>query len=375
MGRLRNKIFHLLKIFKFVKIFVSKRTKEGKEMPKKFVNTLEAAETYTHTHTHTHTHTGKFLPSLKQIGTICFLSIILISPTFATTPTLIPASDPGCNQAVLNTTSGSAALEAIYTPNTINTTWYTGYGENGVYSSPTTCDYGDTINLPTINPSRPGYAFNGWRLSNPLKHIDSSIDGITKYYHFLYNNQEACYLDGTYSIDSPVCSDSRFSNLAMNEWAVEFSYGTVYGQARCQAKDPGHAYIDENSDNALNGQIDVFLSEYATIAGPEKATILSQGITDYVAGNITLEELATLVDMKLYTTSGNVINTGNYCYCRIIGYKPDGATTIQNISSSQWGYLRVNFEDHCEDSCAGECGEYFLNNTFYFRQKLLDLTE
>ena len=291
---------------------------------------------------------------------------MLTVPAFADTVTTLP-NNALCNETNLGTESGSADIEVVWEANTINTQWYTGYGENTAAASATTCEYGGTINLPATNPSRPGYAFAGWKLrtptvpSNPLANLDTSINGTNS---------------GYISNDGLKVSNSNDYNLTENgSWAVEFSYGTVYGQARCQAKDPGHAYIDENSDNALNGQIDVFLSEYATIAGPEKATILSQGITDYVAGNITLEELATLVDMKLYTTSGNVINTGNYCYCRIIGYKPDGATTIQNISSSQWGYLRVNFEDHCEDGCAGACGEYFLDNEFYFRQKLLDLTE
>ena len=85
---------------------------------------------------------------MKKLLSASIIAIVFALPAFATTPTLIPASDPGCNQAVLNTTEGSAALEAIYTANTINTTWYTGYGENGQAASPTTCSYDGTINLP-----------------------------------------------------------------------------------------------------------------------------------------------------------------------------------------------------------------------------------
>ena len=106
------------------------------------------------------------MPSLKQIGTICFLSIILISPTFATTPTLIPASEPGCNQAVLNTTSGSAALEAIYTANTINTTWYSNGEQLTGAGVPSSCTY-DALLVPPTPDARPGYAFGGWTLRVP----------------------------------------------------------------------------------------------------------------------------------------------------------------------------------------------------------------
>ena len=75
-----------------------------------------------------------------------------------TTPTLIPASDPGCNQAVLNTTEGSAALEAIYTPNTIGTTWYSDGVQLEVDNAATSCTYDSAMTLPT-NPTKAGYVF------------------------------------------------------------------------------------------------------------------------------------------------------------------------------------------------------------------------
>ena len=97
---------------------------------------------------------------------LLFTSVVVmfaIMPAFADNePTLIPASEPGCNESVLNTTSGSAALEAIYTANTITTQWYTGYGANEQAANPTTCSYDGTINLPATNPTRAGYDFAGW---------------------------------------------------------------------------------------------------------------------------------------------------------------------------------------------------------------------
>ena len=104
------------------------------------------------------------MPSLKQIGTICFLSIISISPTFADneTPSYITNAS-NCNQGVLQTDTGPAALEANYSANRINTTWYsdgTALSGNGV---PSSCTY-DAALVPPTPDSRPGYAFGGWKI-------------------------------------------------------------------------------------------------------------------------------------------------------------------------------------------------------------------
>ncbi|MBR0212401.1 MAG: InlB B-repeat-containing protein, partial [Alphaproteobacteria bacterium] len=88
---------------------------------------------------------------------------MLAVPAFATTPTTLP-NNALCNETNLGTESGSADIEVVWTPNTINTQWYTGYGENTAAANATTCEYGGTINLPATNPSRAGYAFAGWKL-------------------------------------------------------------------------------------------------------------------------------------------------------------------------------------------------------------------
>ncbi|MBR0211978.1 MAG: hypothetical protein IJQ55_00040, partial [Alphaproteobacteria bacterium] len=86
---------------------------------------------------------------MKKLLSASIIAIVFALPAFATTPTLIPASDPGCNQAVLNTTEGSAALEAIYTANTINTTWYSDGVQLEVDNAATSCTYDTEMTLPT----------------------------------------------------------------------------------------------------------------------------------------------------------------------------------------------------------------------------------
>ena len=162
--------------------------------------------------------------SLKQIGTICFLSIISISPTFADneTPSYITNAS-NCNQGVLHTTSAPASLEANYSANTINTTWYsngTTLSGNGV---PSSCRY-DAALVPPTPDARPGYTFGGWTLKPPPCLIPSSL--VTT------NGSSYGYKNGGSTGDS-----SNTSEYGLTEdytWGVTWSNGDkVVGEALC----------------------------------------------------------------------------------------------------------------------------------------------
>ena len=121
-----------------------------------------------HTHTHTHTHTDKLLPSLKQIGTICFTISLFTFPNF-TFATNIPTTNPGCTTSVLgadNVANRSAALEPDFSANTINTTWYSNGTQLTGDNIPATCTYDAALTPPTP-AARPGYTFGGWTLRVP----------------------------------------------------------------------------------------------------------------------------------------------------------------------------------------------------------------
>ena len=96
--------------------------------------------------------------SLKQIGTICFTTILslFISPSYS-----YITNSSGCNQGVLQTDTGPAALEANYSANRINTTWYS--DGTAIQGAPSYCMYDAAITLPSAQ-TKPGYTFGGWRL-------------------------------------------------------------------------------------------------------------------------------------------------------------------------------------------------------------------
>ena len=264
-------------------------------------------------HTHTHTHTDSFVKSLKQIGTICFLSIILIYPTFATTPTLIPASDPGCNQAVLNTTEGSAALEAIYTPNTIGTTWYSDGVQLEVDNAATSCTYDTEMTLPT-NPTKAGYEFNGWkiRIQCNIPSADVSNNGNA----YGYKNDST----GSYGADS--YNTGRFNLTEDNTWGVSWSNGDkVTGVALCSA------HSGNNHSWQWGGNSSDWTSDETTLTSASGET--------------------------------------KYCWCKATHYTANNAQQC-SLSSPAWVFA---YDDgsaaDCAIGCALDCALYVRNNSVF----------
>ena len=228
---------------------------------------------------------------MKKLLSASIIAIAFALPALADNePTLIP-TPASCNNSVLNTTEGSASLEAIYTANTINTTWYTGYGENGQAASPTTCSYDGTINLPATNPSRPGYAFNGWTLRVPpfdLTTLDPTIHSTSYEYKAISNSNQ--YNETS----SQTSSGADAAGLNSGEWMATFSYGTIYGRAYC---------------SSLQGGIS---------DGDEEPYWPSGRSNNWRASNAQV-----------------TANPGNTCWCQVTGYTPQNGTR-QNVSSTDW---------------------------------------
>ena len=182
------------------------------------------------------------MPSLKQIGTICFLTIFFISPTFADDePTLIP-TPASCNNSVLNTTEGSAALEAIYTPNTIGTTWYSDGEQLEVGDAATSCTYDTAMTLPD-NPTKAGYEFNGWKI------IRCNIPSTD------VSGPPNAYAAKRLSGDDVAWGGATAATYGLTErgqWGASWSNGDkVTGVALCSAEsgnDHGHQWGGNSSD-------------------------------------------------------------------------------------------------------------------------------
>ena len=199
-----------------VKYSYQGKTKNEQKKEKEYVKKI-CQSAQSRRNLHTHTHTGKLLPSLKQIGTICFTTILslFISPSYS-----YITNSSGCNQGVLQTDTGPAALEANYSANTINTKWYSDGTRLTGAGIPSTCTYDVALSLPAAQ-TKPGYAFGGWKLRvvepepviPTLATVDPSIDG-------------------------------SFSNeMEGNNWTATFSYGTVTGTSYQESGAPEGAYF------------------------------------------------------------------------------------------------------------------------------------
>ena len=239
-----------------------------------------------------------------------------------------------CNETNLGTESGSADIEVVWTPNTINTQWYTGYGANTAAANATTCSYGGTINLPQTNPSRAGYAFAGWKLRVPniLLSLDTSIDA-------------GPFVAGI-NLDEDIYPDSQTAaSYGLTEpgtYVLNFSYGDIYLEASC------------NSTSVSGGDL-IIAAE----------NIEQQNLTDeeYDAQSAQL-----LANFNYVTRPGNTFSrgsNGNICWCRVYGYKPTNGT-MQSTPAAPWllfGDVTASSYESCdaEDNCVTvhpSCSEY-----------------
>ena len=264
---------------------------------------------------------------------------MLTVPAFADTVTTLP-NNAVCNETNLGTSSGAADIEVAWEANTITTQWYTGYGENTAAANATTCTYDGTINLPQTNPSRPGYAFNGWKLrtpTNPLLSLDASI-WPTKIAAINPNGNGTVQLyDNDYGFD-PVNNEtpSMYGVVNNGEWAMLFSGNS------------GNFKVSGITSCNQSGTQDI----------PGFQTIIEQ----YQLGEITEAEAEHALGVLLYTTNSRPYDafssstpSGANCWCRATGYTPNGSST-QNITNSPW-VLTTFFgtEAECLSGCAQDC--------------------
>ena len=156
---------------------------------------------------------------------------MLAVPAFADTVTTLP-NNAVCNETNLGTSSGTADIEVAWEANTITTQWYTGYGENTAAASATTCTYDGTINLPQTNPTRAGYAFNGWKLRQQcsFSNLNTSSNG-TAYAAKPFGGGG----DSTYG----GATASTYGLSSAGDWGVTFSNGYAKGIALCSTSNSG----------------------------------------------------------------------------------------------------------------------------------------
>ena len=232
------------------------------------------------------------------------------------------ASTATCDNATIGTTTGPANLQADWTANTINLDWYDGNTKLTVGSTSATCTYDDGITLPSTPTVPTGYTFGGWKVraaaaTFDLSTLASSIStngiwyashGATNYCYY-YNDNTGDEVDDD-------CSDSHTSPLSAKEWATNFSYGTVKGQAICSTQHPTTPWYQNNN----------------TFTSDHFATTLTDQTGEQGA---------------------------QYCWCKPTGFDVENDGTYTPVASSSWVFRRdLDLADDCADLCADYCAYY-----------------
>ena len=305
---------------------------------------------------------------MKKIS-ISLIAIAMSVPAMAdpVTPNIAVGTNPAdCNETVLETTSGTANLEANWTANTLHLSWSVDgspYATND--SNAATCTYDSGITIPT-NPSKTGYTFAGWtvkQLASILASLDESINGNVSYGHGWWNNADEYSRCTSETCDYETTPYSGATDIALNEWNTEFSYGTVYGEASCQASlDSDMAYLVNNIDAVMEGEMsaETFLTNYAQLAGAEKAGILQDIYGRMLSGAISDDEGWSETMEKLLSSDNNTRynknTSGQYCFCKATNYTPLNGNK-QSVGSSRWVVNDdLGSAAYCAENCASNCG-------------------
>ena len=246
---------------------------------------------------------------MKKIFITSAVAIAISIPALADPNIAVGTTSTDCTESVLNTTSGTANLEANWTANTLNIEWYNGDDK----ITTTTCTYDGGIVIPDEEPEKVGYTFDGWKPRRvaaapqqtgfDLSTLDISIEGRRIYWigrDFSTGTAECAYKNkGKKNMSiSLSCDDPLVSDLEMSEWKVDFSYGTVKGIGRCSKVNGTYAQIGEPTDDWMQ-------------------------------------------------------DGAKYCWCQATNYTPLNGTE-QSVASSSWVFI-------ADGDSAGDCANYCPN--------------
>ena len=280
---------------------------------------------------------------IKQIGTICFaiFSILISAPLFATGVSS-GATSADCDNATLDTYTGTSNLQAGWQANTIALHWYNGDTEitSGV---PTSCTYDGPLNPPSTIPTRTGYTFKGWRVRQAQCSFASSVcglngsdlDGLTSQgYGYARLNANAGDNESTYGLTT-----------GSGQWAVSFTNGgIVRGIASCSST--GSTAFD-------------------TVIGA------------FANGTMTMEQVIAAVYGSCASDAikpGNTFSSsssGQYCWCKVDSYTPSGGQQCNIQTSFSWIFtVERSDASNCATQCAQDCAVSVVQDLLNFRRIL-----
>jgi hypothetical protein len=306
------------------------------------------------------------------------LTIAISCPAFATG---IGASDTtaDCDNSTLGTYEGESTLQAQWTANRIYLNWYddsaanNGSAINVTGTNAASCEYDGGITLPS-NPSKTGYNFAGWRVrtasSTPiLATLDASIDANVSFGHGWYNDADDYSRCTSETCEWDTTPYSGATDIALNEWKTEFSYGTIYGEASCNnTNNPAAAYITDNLNAVLSGDMtgEAFISGLSQVATQEETALVANALQQYSAGTMTYDEAGAAIS-SIYMTDANYNknSTGQYCWCKATDYKPTNGNK-SSVGASRWVFYHALVDSaNCADNCANACGNYVRDDAAF----------
>ncbi|MBQ3785608.1 MAG: hypothetical protein II843_04430, partial [Alphaproteobacteria bacterium] len=279
-------------------------------------------------------------------------SILISAPTFATgVSSGVTSAD--CDNATLDTYTGTSNLQAGWQPNTIALHWYNGDTEitSGVQTS---CVYDGTLTPPTTIPTKTGYTFKGWRVRQTPCSFANQVCGLTgsQVTSLTFNSQTGNPNEG-YKNDSNITYDpsgyygsyehngSKYGLTEDYTWAVEFTNGGVArGIASCNgtAGNP----VDSLMEGIMNGTISMDTEE-------EMQFYMETVSSAYGSCN------SGVFKPNGAFTRGTT--GGPKCWCKMTSWTPSGGSAC-NTASSRWVYIADADMNAWYTGCAGMCAEY-----------------
>jgi len=160
------------------------------------------------------------------------------------------------------------------------------------------------------NPTKPGYKFKGWKVRPQYDFTTLPTDHTAAAGYGLGTGYYVQRVNGTTTEGSSIPDVSGFTDLNRNEWKSIFSWGTIYGMAKCSS-------IQGTSEGEHGTPNDTY---------------------------------------------------GKYCWCHATGYIPNGQSTKYSpLKPTNWTFnsscevtspTSGNLVNICNSVCAGQCAIY-----------------
>lgn len=299
-------------------------------------------------------------------------------------------------------------VSPVFSAPTIDVSWFSQNDLLNVQNAAKECAYGDRLTVPSSNPTRSGYDFNGWTVGY----------------------RDMCSFN--YAYDS-FAERKTASDVVGNLWINEYKYGSVTGEFLCSADgatnsaDIGNpscasgdncwcrvtGYKEKDNNYLINGPwvfltrtetdacgkecarscsnfdkiadekdfraalynmvveresiiVTGFISESGMIAENQGVYGLSEPNTwgaSFSAGKVTGVAMCSITTGTAARVGNPSSTNGGNCWCRATGYTPSGET-LRTTSSTQWVF-QSSIGSGCNVNCAENCVKELKNNIVY----------